>query len=134
MMNVICRPELHGDPTREQYQEFHAGMKEFGLERTITRDGKVFHLPTGEYFGVGLFTSLAFLNLKITALSFRITGHPCKMTLTPVVDPADICISGLEEDVSWESMLGLYASNCVQQRLSSRLRSGGSPSQHAPQK
>ena len=108
MPNVICRPELHGSPTREQYNEFHAGMKEFGLERTITRDGKVFHLPTGEYLGVNISTSMRVLDLKITALAIRITSSRCKLTLTPVPDVSAIYISGLEEDTSYQSMLGAF--------------------------
>jgi hypothetical protein len=107
--NVICRPELHGSPTREQYNEFHAGMKEFCLERTITRDGKVFHLPTGEYLGINISTSMRVLDLKITALAIRITGSRCKLTLTPVLDVSTIYISGLEEDTSYESTLGAFA-------------------------
>jgi hypothetical protein len=107
--NVICRPELHGSPTREQYNEFHAGLKEFGLERTITRDGKVFHLPTGEYLGLNVSTPFSLLTLKINSLAIRITGHQCKLTLTPVSDPAGIYIYGLEEDTSYESTLGAFA-------------------------
>jgi hypothetical protein len=103
--NVICRPELHGTPTREQYDQFHAGMKELGLERTITRDGKVFHLPTGEYLGLNLSTPLALLALKINALAIQISCHQCKLTLSPVSDPAGIYIYGLEEDVSYASAL-----------------------------
>lgn len=110
MANVICRAELHGSPTREQYNEFHAGMKQLGLVQTITRDGKVFHLPTGEYLGVNLSTSFNLLALNITALAIRITSRQCKLTLTPVDDPAKIYILGLEEDTSYESMLGAYAS------------------------
>ena len=110
MANVICRSELHGTPTREQYDQFHAGMKELGLERTITRDGKVFHLPTGEYLGLNLSTPLALLTLKINTLAIQITCHQCKLTLSPVSDPAGIYIYGLEEDVSYASQLGMFAS------------------------
>jgi hypothetical protein len=109
MANVICRPELHGSPTREQYNQFHSGMKEFGLERTITRDGKVFHLPTGEYLGLNVSAPFSLLTLKINSLAIRITGHQCKLTLTPVNDPAGIYIYGLEEDTSYESTLGAFA-------------------------
>lgn len=109
MANVICRPELHGTPTREQYDQFHAGMKELGLERTITRDGKVFHLPTGEYLGLNLSSPLALLALKINALAIQITCHQCKLTLSPVSDPAGIYIYGLEEDVSYASALAAFA-------------------------
>jgi len=108
--NVICRPELHGTPTREQYDQFHAGMKELGLERTITRDGKVFHLPTGEYLGLNLSTPLALLALKINALAIQISCHQCKLTLSPVSDPAGIYICGLEEEVSYASELGSFGS------------------------
>src|ERR1019366_7182605 len=104
--NVICRPELHSATTREQYNEFHAGMEQFSLLRTITRDGKVFHLPTGEYLGLNLATSLNLLALKITALAIQITGYQCKLTLTPVRDPADIYIYGLDEEVSYASEFG----------------------------
>jgi hypothetical protein len=100
--NVICRAELPGSPTREQYEQFHTGMKELGLERTITRDGKVFHLPTGEYLGVNLSTLMMTLDLKITVLAFRVTGGRCKLALTPVADVSTIHISGLEEDTSHE--------------------------------
>jgi hypothetical protein len=99
--NVICRPELYGSPTREQYNEFHAGMKQLGLVQTITR---------GEYLGVNMSTSFNLLALNITALAIRITGRQCKLTLTPVEDPAKIYILGLEEDTSYESTLGAFAS------------------------
>jgi hypothetical protein len=79
--NVICRPELHGATTGEQYTEFHGGMKEFGLDRTITRDGKTFHLPSGEYIGLNVTTSFQLLALKIDALAMRITGYRCKLVL-----------------------------------------------------
>lgn len=98
MANVICRPELHGSPTREQYDEFHVGLKEFGLERTITRDGKVFRLPKGEYLGVNVTAPFSLLALKINSLAIRITGQQCKLTLTPVSDLAGIYIYGLDEE------------------------------------
>jgi hypothetical protein len=105
MANVICRPELHHATSREQYDQFHAGMQEFGLERTITRGEKVFHLPTGEYLGVNLSTSLPLLALKITTLAIRITGNQCKLTLIPVTNPAEIYILGLEEQESYAPYL-----------------------------
>jgi hypothetical protein len=108
--DLICRAELHGSPSREQYDEFHAGMEALGLERTIARDGKVFRLPTGEYLGVNLPTSSTLLALKITSLAFRITASPCKLTITPVSNPAEIHISGLEEVVSFATELGAFAS------------------------
>ncbi len=110
MANLICRAELHGSPTREQYDDFHAGMEALGLERTITRDGKVFRLPTGEYLGINLTTSSTLLALKISSLAFRITMSPCKLTIAPVSNPAEIYISGLEEVVSFASELGAFAS------------------------
>jgi hypothetical protein len=85
-------------------------MRQLGLVQTITRDGKVFHLPTGEYLGVNLSTSFNVLALKITALAIQTTGRQCKLTLTPVDDPARIYILGLEEDTSYESTLGAFAS------------------------
>lgn len=110
MATLICRAELHGSPTREQYDDFHAGMEALGLERTIDRDGKVFRLPTGEYLGVNLSTSSNLLALKISSLAFRITSSLCKLTITPVHNPAEIHISGLEEVVSFASELGAFAS------------------------
>ena len=107
MLNVICRPELHGEPTREQYDEFHAGMSEFGLLRTITRDGRTWRLPNAEYLGVNLQTSLKILSLKITALSIRVTGKGCKLTLVTVPNVDDIFIAGLEEEQTFWSLLGL---------------------------
>jgi len=85
-------------------------MEALGLERTIARDGKVFRLPTGEYLGVNLPTSSTLLALKITSLAFRITASPCKLTITPVSNPAEIHISGLEEVVSFATELGAFAS------------------------
>ena len=105
-MAVICRPELHGATTREQYDTFHAGMEELGLERTITRDGKVFHLPTGEYLGVNVTQFPRTLALKINVLAIRVTGHECKLTITPVSDPSEIIIFGLVEDTSYRSTFG----------------------------
>ncbi len=110
MANLICRAELHGSPTREQYDEFHAGMEALGLERTITRDGNVFRLPAGEYLGIDLSTSSTVLALKVNALAFRITANTCKLTIAPVSNPAEIYISGLEEVVSFASELGAFAS------------------------
>lgn len=109
MTNVICRAELRGSPTRPQYDEFHIGMKQLGLNQTIAKDGKVFHLPTGEYLGVNLSHSLPSLRLQIDLLALRITGDVSKQTLSPVVNPADIYIGGLEEDRSYESELGEFA-------------------------
>jgi hypothetical protein len=112
--NVSCRPELHGATTREQYAKFHAGMKEFGFEQTILRDGALHHLPTGEYLAVNISTPMNLLALKIAALALQITGNQClKLTLTPVRDPADIYIYGLDEEVSYASALvafGIQAS------------------------
>jgi hypothetical protein len=110
MWNAICRPELHGAPTREQYDDFHAGMKQLGLERTITKDGKVFNLPTGEYLGVDLFTSLQVLTLQITSLAIRVTGHQAKLILVPVSDLAGIHIYGLEKEETFASELGFFSS------------------------
>src|ERR1700683_2779107 len=104
-MNVICRVELPGRPTREQYDEFHAAMQEIGLVRTITRNGKVYHLPTGEYLGVNLTTTLDLLDLQIMVAALQATFGPCKVTITPVADPDQIYISGLEEDHSYEGAL-----------------------------
>jgi hypothetical protein len=56
MPNVICRAQLHKATTEGQYAEFHAKMRGFGLERKITRNRKVYHLPNGEYLGVNLST------------------------------------------------------------------------------
>ena len=111
MPNVSCRPELHGATTREQYAKFHAGMKEFGFEQTILRDGTMRHLPTGEYLAVNISTPMNLLALKIAALALQITGNQClKLTLTPVRDPADIYIYGLDEEVSYASELGSFGS------------------------
>ncbi|MFY9854501.1 MAG: hypothetical protein WAK26_11560 [Terracidiphilus sp.] len=109
MANIECRAELHGDPTADQYKQFHDGMQEFGLVRKLCREGKVFLLPTGFYVGENVSSSLQLLSLKITALAFRITGSVCKLTLTPIGDLSSICISGLEEDKSFESLLGFAA-------------------------
>ncbi|MGA9530152.1 MAG: hypothetical protein WBS24_18710 [Terriglobales bacterium] len=103
---VICRAELHGTPTREQYSAFHAGMEQLGFGQTITRDGRDFRLPTGEYLGANLSTSLTLLALKITHLAFQITGCPCKLTLAPV-DVANIYFLCLEEVSSYASELGI---------------------------
>lgn len=84
-------------------------MKDLGLERTITRDGKVFHLPKGEYLGLNVTTPFSLLTLKINSLAIRITCQQCKLTLTPVSDPAGIYIYGLDEDTSYESTLGAFA-------------------------
>jgi hypothetical protein len=104
-MNVICRPELHDATTREQYTAFHAGMKEFGLLQTITRDGKVYRLPRAEYLGVNISASTALLALKINTLAISITGRQCKLTLTPVADISSIYIAGLEEEPSYPGAL-----------------------------
>jgi hypothetical protein len=106
MPNVSCRPELHGATTREQYAKFHAGMKKFGFEQTIMRGGTIHHLPTGEYLAVNISTPMNLLALKIAGLALQITGNQClKLTLTPVRDPADIYIYGLDEEVSYASAL-----------------------------
>jgi hypothetical protein len=96
-MNVMCRPELHDATTREQYAAFHAEMEGLGLEQTLTRDGKVFRLPTGLYLGVNVSTPLESLNIRITLLAMKITGYAGKIALWPVDNPASISISGLED-------------------------------------
>lgn len=105
LSTIICRPELHSATTREQYDEFHSGMEQFGLAREISRDGKTFHLPSGEYIGVNVTSSFNLLALKIDALAMRITGNRCKLTFVRVSDPSDVYIYGLEEDVSLTSAL-----------------------------
>jgi hypothetical protein len=106
MLNIQCRPELHRAITGEQYAEFHGGMQELGFERTITRNGKTEHLPTGEYVGLNLSSSLNVLALKIDVLARRISGYRCKMTLTPISGPEAIYTYGLEEDNSFSTQLG----------------------------
>ena len=87
--------------------------------RTISRGGKTFHLPSGEYIGVNVPSSFNLLALKIDALSMRITGHQCKLTLARVNDPSDIYIYGLEEDVSYASALAsLFAATGGEPRYS----------------
>jgi hypothetical protein len=85
-------------------------MQELGFERTITRNGKTEHLPTGEYvglnLGLNLSSSLNLLALKIDVLARRITGYPCKMTLTPISGPEAIYTYGLEEDNRFSTQLG----------------------------
>jgi len=110
MPNVICRPQLHKATTEEQYAEFHTKMSGFGLERKITRNGKVYHLPNGEYLGVNLSTPFDLLALKIDAAARQITGYACELTLTPVREIAEIYIYGLKEDLSLETQLGFFAS------------------------
>jgi|SRR5208282_1224617 hypothetical protein len=105
MESVLCRAELHDATTREQYAAFHAGMGNFGLEQTITRNGVVSYLPTGAYLGVNLSTSLESLGKRIDFLALQITGHPCKLILAPV-NPASIYISGLESP-SFASEVGV---------------------------
>jgi hypothetical protein len=97
MSNVMCRPELHDATTREQYDAFHAEMDELGLEQTITRDGKVFRLPTGLYLGLNVSMPLELLLIRISLSAIKITGYDCKLMLTPIGNPDDIRISGLEE-------------------------------------
>lgn len=94
MENVICRVELHDATTREQYDAFHAGMEQLGLERTITRNAVVSYLPTGAYLGVELY-DLESLAGKINPLAVQVTGYPCKLMLASV-NPASIFVSGLE--------------------------------------
>lgn len=109
MGDVMCRAELHGAPTREQYGAFHAGMGKLGLEQTITRNGRVFRLPTGEYLGITPSDSMALLAVKISTLAFQITGSPCKLTLTPV-DAAKVytlCLEEIEEIPGFAAELGL---------------------------
>lgn len=110
MPNVVCRPQLHKATTEEQYAEFHAKMSGFGLERKITRNGKVYHLPNGEYLGVNLSTPFDLLGIQIDAAARQITGYACELTLAPVKDIAEIYIYGLKEDLSFESSLGFFAS------------------------
>jgi hypothetical protein len=109
MANVECRAELHGDPSPDQYTLFHEGMKELGLVRKLQKDGKIYQLPTGFYVGENISSPLQMLSLKITALALQVTGQGCKLTLTPIGDLSSICISGLEEDKSFESQLELAA-------------------------
>jgi hypothetical protein len=112
MEDVMCRAELHGTPTRDQYVAFHDGMRQLGLERTITRDAKIFRLPTGEYLGVSLSASLASLATGISALAIQIPGCPCKLMLGPV-DATKIYILCLEEEEtpSFASALGVSLFN-----------------------
>jgi len=110
LINVMCRAELHKATTNEQYKEFHALQSGNGLERTITRDGKVYKLPTGEYLGVDLGTSLKVLSLMIKAAAILVTGYPCKLTLTPVNDISEIYIADLEEEESYAMNLGAFSS------------------------
>lgn len=110
MSNVICRPQLHKATTEAQYAEFHAKMSSLGLERKITRNGKVYHLPNGEYLGVNHSTSFDLLAIQIDAAARQITGYSCELTLTPVKDIAEIYICGLKEDLSFETQLGFFAS------------------------
>lgn len=110
MPNVVCRPQLHKATTEEQYAEFHAKMSGFGLERKITRNGKVYRLPNGEYLGVNLSPPFDLLALKIDAAARQITGYGCELTLAPVRDVADIYIYGLKEDLSFESQLSMFGS------------------------
>ena len=110
MPNVICRPQLHRATTEEQYAEFHAKMSGFGLERKISRNGKVYHLPNGEYLGVNLSTPFDLLAIQIDAAARQITGYACELTLAPVKDIAEIYIYGLKEDLSFETQLGFFAS------------------------
>lgn len=110
MPNVICRPQLHRATTEEQYAEFHAKMSGFGLERKITRNGKVYHLPNGEYLGVNLSTPFDLLAIQIDAAARQISGYACELTLAPVKDIAEIYIYGLKEDLSFETQLGFFAS------------------------
>jgi hypothetical protein len=72
-------------------------MEQLGLGQTITRNGKVYRLPSGLYLGVDVPAGLALLNLRIFVSALKITGHGCKMALWHIDDPASISISGLEE-------------------------------------
>jgi hypothetical protein len=81
-MNVTCRAELFGSPTREQYDRFHALMSGLGLERAITRNGKLYRLPTAEYLGVNVSSLLHTLALKITKAAMDVTGHICKLEIS----------------------------------------------------
>jgi hypothetical protein len=105
MPDIECRPELHHATTEEQYDQFHTGMNELGLGRTLVRDGKVWKLPKAVYLGLNLATPFYLLDIKINALAIKITGNRCKLMLS-YVDAATIYISGLEEVVSpWVQLL-----------------------------
>jgi hypothetical protein len=127
---IICRPELHGATTREQYAEFHSGMNDLGLARTITQDGKVFHLPTGEYAGVNVSDSFRLLALKIDALAMRVSGNRCKLTLERVNSPADVFTYNLDEETSYASALAALFSSSPSQPISPLAALAGS--QHLP--
>jgi hypothetical protein len=51
--DLICRAELHGSPSREQYDEFHAGMEALGLERTI-KPSDLFNVACSQDHLVGI--------------------------------------------------------------------------------
>jgi hypothetical protein len=105
MPDVMCRPELHDATSREQYDQFHAGMQSLGLGRTIARDGREFQLPTGLYLG-NVSSSLELLKLRVDLLAIRITSHTAKIALWPV-NPADIVTDNLEDVTpSYASSLG----------------------------
>jgi hypothetical protein len=93
----MCRPELHDATTREQYGQFHAEMETLGLFRTISRDGKVFRLPSGLYLGENVPSSLKFLGIRISLFAITITGHTCELALWPIDSAASVDISGLED-------------------------------------
>jgi hypothetical protein len=103
MENVMCRPELHYAATREQYDAFHAGMGQLGLERTIMRNAVAYSLPTGVY--VGETADVALLAIRIDALARQITGRPCALVLASV-NPSSIHFSGLESP-SYADELGV---------------------------
>jgi hypothetical protein len=109
-MDVMCRAELHGSTTREQYDQFHAQMSGLGLERTITRDGKLYHLPTGEYLGVNVTAFLQTLSVRIAKAALDVTGRTCEVTLTPVADAKQIVFSGLTEIDDYAVQLSYFAS------------------------
>jgi len=50
MARYMTRVELHS-ATYSDYETLHNAMESEGFERTITSDaGKVYHLPTAEYY------------------------------------------------------------------------------------
>ena len=121
-MNLTCRAELLGSPSREQYDRFHALMSGLELERTISRGGKLYRLPTAEYLSVNASSSLHLLALQITKAALDVTGHPCKLTLTPVADVNDIVIAGLEEVQDYATQLSYYWASLLSGQASSRLQ------------
>jgi hypothetical protein len=95
MENLICRVELHHAATGEQYDAFHAGMGQLGLERLMMRNAVAYSLPTGLYLGSNAAADLASLADRIRSLALQITGYPCALVLAPV-NLSDVYIAGLE--------------------------------------